>query len=55
MSLSPCAYVETRSFQVLLTSRYRAKANGLLGVENPVAQALHEGRLEELSDSDESD
>lgn len=33
----------------------RAKANGLLTVENPVAQALHEGRLEELSDDADSD
>ncbi|KAL4902272.1 hypothetical protein BDW74DRAFT_158889 [Aspergillus multicolor] len=30
----------------------RAKANGILGVENPVTQALREGRFEELSDSD---
>ncbi|KAL4784833.1 guanine nucleotide exchange factor [Aspergillus varians] len=30
----------------------RAKANGILGVENPVTQALREGRLEELPDSD---
>ncbi|KAI9042603.1 synembryn [Aspergillus affinis] len=30
----------------------RAKANGILNVENPVTQALHEGRLQELSDSD---
>ncbi|KAL3473571.1 guanine nucleotide exchange factor [Aspergillus californicus] len=30
----------------------RAKANGILGVENPVTQALHEGRFEELPDSD---
>ncbi|OJI98099.1 hypothetical protein ASPVEDRAFT_37533 [Aspergillus versicolor CBS 583.65] len=30
----------------------RAKANGILGVENPVTQALQEGRLEELPDSD---
>ncbi|KAL2870201.1 synembryn [Aspergillus lucknowensis] len=30
----------------------RAKANGILGVENPVTQALHEGRFEELSDSE---
>ncbi|KAB8078360.1 guanine nucleotide exchange factor [Aspergillus leporis] len=33
----------------------RAKANGILKVENPVTQALHEGRLEELPDSDDSD
>ncbi|KAJ5090792.1 hypothetical protein N7532_009476 [Penicillium argentinense] len=33
----------------------RAKANGLLGVENPVTQALHEGRLEELPDDADSD
>lgn len=33
----------------------RAKANGLLTVENPVAQALHEGRLEELPDDADSD
>ncbi|KAL1998986.1 hypothetical protein VTN02DRAFT_5231 [Thermoascus thermophilus] len=31
----------------------RAKANGVLNVENPVAQALREGRFEELPDSDE--
>ncbi|KAL2216770.1 guanine nucleotide exchange factor [Thermoascus aurantiacus ATCC 26904] len=30
----------------------RAKANGVINVENPVAQALREGRLEELPDSD---
>ncbi|KAL4946646.1 hypothetical protein BDV06DRAFT_53680 [Aspergillus oleicola] len=30
----------------------RARANGILGVENPVRQAMQEGRLEELSDSD---
>ncbi|KAL4928837.1 synembryn [Aspergillus undulatus] len=30
----------------------RAKANGILGIENPVTQALHEGRLQEISDSD---
>ncbi|KAI9931051.1 hypothetical protein MW887_010706 [Aspergillus wentii] len=30
----------------------RAKANGILNVENPVTQALHEGRFEELPDSD---
>ncbi|THC95154.1 hypothetical protein EYZ11_005357 [Aspergillus tanneri] len=29
-----------------------AKANGLLNVENPVTQALQEGRLQELPDSD---
>ncbi|KAJ5681899.1 uncharacterized protein N7477_001839 [Penicillium maclennaniae] len=33
----------------------RAKANGLLTVENPVAQALHEGRFEELPDDADSD
>ncbi|KAF7597288.1 hypothetical protein BBP40_008131 [Aspergillus hancockii] len=33
----------------------RAKANGILKVENPVTQALHEGRFEELRDSDDSD
>ncbi|KAJ5280840.1 hypothetical protein N7478_006212 [Penicillium angulare] len=33
----------------------RAKANGLLNVENPVTQALHEGRLEELPDDADSD
>ncbi|EKV07657.1 Guanine nucleotide exchange factor, Ric8 [Penicillium digitatum] len=33
----------------------RAKANGLINVENPVTQALHEGRFEELSDDAESD
>ncbi|KAJ5300976.1 uncharacterized protein N7443_005978 [Penicillium atrosanguineum] len=33
----------------------RAKANGLLSVENPVTQALHEGRFEELSDDADSD
>lgn len=33
----------------------RAKANGLLTMENPVAQALHEGRLEELPDDADSD
>ncbi|KAL4867329.1 hypothetical protein BDV12DRAFT_209930 [Aspergillus spectabilis] len=30
----------------------RAKANGILGVENPVTQALREGRFEEVPDSD---
>ncbi|RAQ70154.1 synembryn [Aspergillus flavus] len=30
----------------------RARANGILKVENPVAQAVREGRLEELPDSD---
>ncbi|EAU34367.1 conserved hypothetical protein [Aspergillus terreus NIH2624] len=30
----------------------RARANGILNVENPVRQALHEGRFEELPDSD---
>ncbi|RAL16017.1 synembryn [Aspergillus homomorphus CBS 101889] len=33
----------------------RAKANGILSVENPVTRALQEGRFEELSDSDDSD
>lgn len=33
----------------------RARENGLLTVENPVAQALHEGRLEELPDGADSD
>ncbi|CAI7626535.1 uncharacterized protein N7487_004716 [Penicillium crustosum] len=33
----------------------RAKANGLLNVENPVTQALHEGRFEELPDDTDSD
>ncbi|KKK19293.1 hypothetical protein ARAM_001132 [Aspergillus rambellii] len=33
----------------------RAKANGILTVENPVTQALREGRFEELSDSGDSD
>lgn len=33
----------------------RAKANGLLTVDNPVAQALREGRLEELPDDADSD
>ncbi|KAJ5675474.1 hypothetical protein N7462_008371 [Penicillium macrosclerotiorum] len=33
----------------------RARANGLITVENPVAQALHEGRLEELPDDADSD
>ncbi|KAJ5579813.1 uncharacterized protein N7459_005798 [Penicillium hispanicum] len=33
----------------------RARANGLLTVENPVAQALHEGRFEELPDDVDSD
>ncbi|KAJ5632499.1 Guanine nucleotide exchange factorRic8 [Penicillium lividum] len=33
----------------------RAKANGLLNVENPVTQAFHEGRFEELSDDTDSD
>ncbi|KAJ6104578.1 hypothetical protein N7523_010898 [Penicillium sp. IBT 18751x] len=33
----------------------RARANGLLTVENPVAQALHEGRFEELPDDADSD
>lgn len=36
-----------------LTSRYRARANGILNVENPVRQAAEEGRFEELSDSDD--
>lgn len=34
---------------------YRARANGLLNVENPVTQALHEGRFEELPDDADSD
>ncbi|KAL1964594.1 hypothetical protein VTN77DRAFT_6768 [Rasamsonia byssochlamydoides] len=33
----------------------RAKANGVINVENPVAQALREGRLEELPDDADSD
>lgn len=33
----------------------RAKANGLLKVENPVTQAFHEGRFEELPDDADSD
>ncbi|KAJ5659414.1 hypothetical protein N7507_005865 [Penicillium longicatenatum] len=33
----------------------RAKANGLLTVENPVTQAFHEGRFEELPDDADSD
>lgn len=33
----------------------RARLNGILNVENPVTQALHEGRLEELPDSDDSE
>ncbi|KAJ5774102.1 hypothetical protein N7457_008998 [Penicillium paradoxum] len=33
----------------------RAKANGLLNVENPVTQAFHEGRFEELPDDSDSD
>ncbi|KAJ5863939.1 uncharacterized protein N7529_005855 [Penicillium soppii] len=33
----------------------RARANGLLNVENPVTQALHEGRFEELPDDSDSD
>ncbi|KAJ5720233.1 uncharacterized protein N7483_008167 [Penicillium malachiteum] len=33
----------------------RAKATGLLNVENPVTQALHEGRFEELPDDADSD
>ncbi|CAG8033201.1 unnamed protein product [Penicillium salamii] len=33
----------------------RARANGLLNVENPVTQALHEGRFEELPDDADSD
>lgn len=33
----------------------RAKANGLISMENPVAQALREGRLEELPDDADSD
>ncbi|RAK82494.1 synembryn [Aspergillus fijiensis CBS 313.89] len=33
----------------------RAKASGILNVENPVTRALHEGRFEELPDSDDSD
>lgn len=32
--------------------KYRARANGILNVENPVRQAAQEGRFEELSDSD---
>lgn len=39
----------------LLIFEYRARANGLLNVENPVAQAVREGRLEELPDSDDSE
>lgn len=34
---------------------YRAKANGLINVENPVVQAAREGRLEELPDDADSD
>ncbi|KAJ5130299.1 Guanine nucleotide exchange factor Ric8 [Penicillium bovifimosum] len=33
----------------------RARANGLINVENPVTKALHEGRFEELSDDADSD
>ncbi|PWY93483.1 synembryn [Aspergillus sclerotioniger CBS 115572] len=33
----------------------RARANGILSVENPVTRALQEGRFEELPDSDDSD
>ncbi|KAJ9222281.1 hypothetical protein DTO169C6_5410 [Paecilomyces variotii] len=33
----------------------RAKANGLINVENPVVQAAREGRLEELPDDADSD
>ncbi|KAE8147970.1 guanine nucleotide exchange factor [Aspergillus avenaceus] len=33
----------------------RLKTNGVLQVENPVAQAVREGRFEELPDSDDSD
>ncbi|KAJ5980370.1 hypothetical protein N7481_007668 [Penicillium waksmanii] len=33
----------------------RARANGLLGVENPVRTAVEEGRFEELSDDADSD
>ncbi|KAI2792388.1 hypothetical protein POX_b02425 [Penicillium oxalicum] len=33
----------------------RAKANGLISVENPVAQAVREGRFEELPDDADSD
>lgn len=42
-------------YSALANKHHRAKANGLLNVENPVTQALHEGRFEELPDDTDSD
>jgi len=33
----------------------RARATGIINVENPIVQALREGRLEELPDDSDSD
>lgn len=41
--------------KTLINAGHRAKANGLITMENPVAQALQEGRLEELPDDADSD
>lgn len=38
-----------------MSLQYRAKANGLITMENPVAQAVREGRFEELPDDADSD
>lgn len=44
------------SFHAKCTNHcHRARANGLITTENPVAQALREGRFEELSDDADSD
>lgn len=37
---------------LLANTQYRARATGVLNVENPVRQAVETGRFEELSDSD---
>lgn len=42
-------------YRTLANKYHRAKANGLINVENPVTQALHEGRFEELPDDTDSD
>lgn len=36
----------------LANTLYRARATGVLDVQNPVRQAVETGRFEELSDSD---
>ena len=40
---------------LLISWRSRARANGLITMENPVAQAVREGRFEELPDDADSD